>query len=113
MMKKRTEEEEKTLLSLNGEERQKYYETRIRNRERLGAELNDYLPLLAFRNDRKLALGTYLMNSDNEQEIKKLTETPVLSFFKFFLMLAFFMFFLFAGRNSELNNNKKLSNFIV
>jgi len=76
VMKKREEEEEKTVMSLNGEERQKYYENRIRTRERLGLELNDYLPLLAFRWDRKLALATYLKNSDNADDIERLSSIP-------------------------------------
>jgi len=70
------EEEEKTLLSLNGLERQKYYETKIRKRDRLGLELNDYLPLLAFRWDRKLLLAKYIMSPDNEGEVDRLSEIP-------------------------------------
>jgi len=76
VMKTRAEEEEKLLMSLGGAERQKYYEKRIKNRERIGMELNDYLPLLAYRPDRKTALANYYMNSDNEQEIERLSQIP-------------------------------------
>lgn len=72
--RKQKNEEEAVLTTLNAKDRHVVYDDLDAMRKMWSQELNDYLPLLAYRWDRKLRLANYLMSRTNEESISSIME---------------------------------------
>lgn len=75
-LKSKAQQSEQELIgSMTPEERQCFYEQMEAFCDRTAMEINDYLPLLAYRWDRKLKLAHYAMNPENHARIEEILTT--------------------------------------
>jgi len=74
ILSKAKNEEEVVLTTLNANDRHVVYDDLDNMRKMWSQELNDYLPLLAYRWDRKLRLASYLLLQTNDENVINIME---------------------------------------